>query len=330
VEIGNVDVRILVEYRDTTMETPKDQKRQQQEAKIPALCQFWRTLPRRLPVVKLGRLDVSLTVASALFLAAIRLAAEFVMIRAFGWPENAFITKNAAASVGAIFHSLQLVPALAACFLSSSTPYNPSQMLSEATGWWQETVTALLQFCTGYMIYDALLNILWLNSTMAEKGVDAEALMFLGHHLATTLYMTSTRIVGGGHQSAMVCMLLGEFTNPLHNSFYIAQAAQKLPCCNGPLSQSAFAAIEASFCALYCLIRVIVAPTMCLHMTVNLFMTGWRENRIPIVLVAMWTLLIWAVLIGSIPWIVECWTTLQRYFPALSLLFGRDSSAAEL
>lgn len=299
------------------------------EAKIPALCEFWRTLASRLPVAKVWGLDVSLTVASALVLALVRFAAEFVMVRVFSWPENSFVTKNAASSVASIFHSLQLVPALAACFLSSPN-YNPSQKMSEAAVWWQGTVTALLQFCTGYMIYDALLNILWLRSTMAEKGVTSEDLMFLGHHIATTLYMTSTRIVGAGHQSAMLCMLLGEVSNPLHNSFYIAQAAQKLSCCNGSFSQTAFAVIEASFSALYCLIRVIVAPVMCLHLTFNLWTTGWRKNRINILLITVWTLLIWAILIGSIPWIIECCTTLQRYFPVLALLVGSDSKAAEL
>lgn len=150
---------------------------------------------------------------------------------------------------------------------------------------------------------------------MQEGGLHPDDFMFLGHHLATTLYMTSARIIGAGHQSAMMCMLLGELTNPLHNSFYIAQAAQKLDCCNGAFSQAAFRMIEISFAALYCVMRVIIGPIFCLHMTYNLWVVG--RKHINKVLLVVWTLLIWAVLIGSIPWVVECWQTLQRYYPAL-------------
>lgn len=291
---------------------------------IPALCQFWRSIANSLPVIRIFGLDVSVTLASALVLTAVRFSAEYAMVAVFGWPDNSMVTKNAAASVAAIFHSLQLVPALAACFLSSTTPYNPSQKMSDAAPWWQETVSALLQFCTGYMLYDGLLNIVWLKTQMNPEGLTSEDYMFLGHHLATTLYMSSTRIVGAGHQSAMICMLLGELTNPLHNSFYIGQAAQTLDCCNGAFSQAAFAAIEVTFSALYCFIRAGIGPFVFLHVTYNTFTVG--RKHIPMALIFIWNLLIWAVVIGSIPWIHECWATLQRYYPTL---LGNSSSSSD-
>lgn len=302
------------------------------ELQIPALCQLWRTLASSLPrVTVLGDLDVSLTVAAALGLAAVRFAAEYILETAFGWPVDSLTTKDAAASCAAIAHSLQLVPALIACFLSNR--YNPSERMRDAPAWWQETVTALLQFCTGYMVYDGCLNILWMKTRMQEGGVSPEDLMFLGHHLATSLYMTSTRLTGAGHQSAMMCMLLGELTNPLHNSFLILESAQDLDCCNGARSRAAFAAVRFAFALAYCLVRVLVAPPVLAHVTYRLWARrGGRRRHIPAALLAVYTLLIWAVLIGSIPWVVDCYAVLREYgFPRVFTGgSGGDEAAAEL
>ena len=293
-------------------------------SKIPPICQFWRGLSRHLPRLTLGRLDVSVTVASALFLAASRYFAEFVLGRVFGWPTNSLIIKNAASSCGSIVHSTQLVPALVACFLTNR--YNPSERLKDAPLWWQETVDALLQFCTGYMIYDGILNILWLKSQVQEGGISSEDLMFLGHHIATILYMTSTRIQQVGHQSAMICMLVGELSNPFHNSFLILEMAQTLDCCNGTLSQMAFHVLHVAFSVVYLLLRVVVAPPTFAHLTINLWLQGPRQG-IHLALVAVYTVLIWAVLIGSIPWIVDCYSTLEALgFPKLTSAASTDTA----
>jgi TLC domain len=296
--------------------------------RIPDICQYWRSMANSLPVITIGGLNVSMTLASAVVLTLVRYSAEYSMIYGFGWPSNALITKNAAASVAAIFHSLQLVPALGACFANTDgRPYNPSQRLSEAAVWWQETVTALIQFCTGYMIYDGLLNIVWLKTQMSEgRTLTSEDYMFLGHHVATILYMTSTRIVKSGHQSAMMCMLLGELTNPLHNAFYVAQFAQTLDCCNGVFSQLAYQIIKVAFAALYCLVRVVIGPFVFVHITYHTVMVG--RKHIPLALIVFWNLLIWAVIVGSIPWVQECWNNLQPYLPAS--IVGRTSQGQEL
>ena len=304
--------------------------KQPEVEKIPALCQFWRTLAKSLPRLTIGGLDVSLTIASTLSLAAVRFAAEYLLLEGiFGWPVNSLVTKSAAASIGAITHSLQLVPALIVCFLHCRS-YNPSEKLKDAPVWWQESVTALLQFCTSYMIYDGVLNILWLKSRMQEGGVSSEDLMFLGHHLATSLYMTSARLQGAGHQSAMICMLLGELTNPFHNTYLILESAQQLDCCNGELSQKAFEVVHVAFAALYCLLRMIVGPIILGHATVNLWLRGRRHIHVALILV--WTLLIWAVMIGSIPWMIECYGKLEEYgFPSMSSFVSYEHEAkAEL
>jgi len=301
-----------------------------QPVKIPAICQFWRTVAGSLPTkLSIGGLDVSMTVASALFLAAARYTAEFVLVNVFGWPFNSMITKSAASSCGSIVHSTLLLPGLFACFLSNK--YNPTERLKDAPLWWQETVTALLQFCTGYMLYDGIVNIIWLKSQMQEGGINSEDLMFLGHHVATILYMTSTRITQVGHQSAMICMLLGELSNPFHNSYLILEMAQTLDCCNGRLSQTAFEVDRVAFALVYCLIRAGLAPLYFGHTSINLLLYG-RKQGIHFALVLVYVALIWAVELGSIPWIIDCYATLEEHgFPKLTSPDGRiDEAKAEL
>lgn len=298
---------------------------------IPKLCQFWINLQRRLPSMHFLGLDVSLTIASAIFLGLLRYLSEFIMVNAFGWPRNSYDTKAAASSVSSIFHSLNLVPTLYVLLVRTVKPYyNPSASIAEETAgqWWNDSVKAMLQFCTGYMLYDAVLTIGWLKSTMQEGGISSEDLLFLGHHLATTLYMSSARWAKAGHQSAMMCMLVGEITNPLHNSYYIALAAQKLDCCNGPFSQSAFAVIEFSFGLLYVIFRAIIGPAAIAHATFNLLTTGlFKVKELPAWLIIVWVSLMWAVLLGSVPWVAECWGFVLKPLPAeiatvLTSIFG--------
>jgi hypothetical protein len=278
------------------------------QPEIPATLQSWRRLAAALPRLQVGHLDWSLTVATIIVLSCFRLVTEAVQVRVFGWPADHFSTKYAAACTMGIFHSTNLLPGL--FYALRSQPYSPSGSFDKAPTWWQESVHALLQFCTGYMIYDGIYNIILLKWT---DGMDATDYMFLGHHMATAFYMTSTRIVNAAHMSALMCMFVGEFTNPFHNSFYIGTEAMKHDCCNGPWMETFLYVDTFIFCALYVLVRAVFTPFVMTHMTYDLWVNG-RKN-IPIWLLAMFTLLIWGVAIGSKPWIEDCWTTLLGYIP---------------
>ena len=178
-----------------------------------------------------------------------------------------------------------------------------------APTWWQESVHVLLQFCTGYMLYDAIFSMLLPNNFQIKD----DDVMFMGHHIITVLYMTSTRIIGAGHQSAMICMFLGEATNPFHNMWYFLEHCMSLSCCNGPLSQAAEYVNTFIFASSYFVIRSVVGPAFLLHTCYDLFAHGRKD--IPIVVIMAWCLLMWAVELGSIPWIQECWNILQEgYF----------------
>jgi hypothetical protein len=106
-----------------------------------------------------------------------------------------------------------------------------------------------------------------------------------------------------------MCMLLGESTNPLQNLYYVSQYGMALDCCNGARMQLAHHALEVVFSACYIFVRAVVGPVVCLHMTYKLVV----GREVPTLLKTIWILLIWGVMIGSIPWIQECWTTLQRH-----------------
>ena len=181
-----------------------------------------------------------------------------------------------------------------------------------APAWWQEVVHLLLQFCTGYMMYDALFSMLLPNNFQIKD----EDMMFMGHHIITSLYMVSTRFVGAGHQSAMICMFLGEASNPFHNMYYFLQEAMKLSCCNGSLAQTAEYINTFVFCVVYVFIRAVLAPTvLCGHTCYDLWANGRKDIPLPVMI--FWWMLIWAVAVGSYSYIVECWDMLMGYFPAV-------------
>lgn len=288
--------------------TAKNEK--DDETEMPKILKFWRTLYRSLPHT--GSFDVSLTICTVLFLSFLRVVIfQNILTHVFDWPsaaETASVTKNAAASMISIFHSVNLVPALVVAFsVQGYLPY--SQRLDAASQAWQDAVTALLQFCTGYMVYDGIFIIL--EGIYDEDGLDGADYMFLGHHLATSLYMSSTRIIGAGHMSAMMCMFLGELTNPLQNSFYIAGYAMTLDN-HGPTTETMHFWIELVFSVAYFIMRSFIGPAVCLHMTFDLWKNG--RKTIPIIFLCIWSFLIWAVIIGSIPWIQSSWDVMVKFY----------------
>lgn len=273
--------------------------------KVPALLAFWGSLIHTLPPVKVGGLDWSVTIVTVFLLTAARFAAEYVLIAVFGWPADSELTQEGCCSITAFIHSFTLVPGLWQCFRSH--PYRPSEKITEAPVWWQDAASALTQFCTGYMIFDATVNILW---PRRETGLTTTDSLFLGHHFATAFVMVSARVVGAGQQSVLMCMFLGEFTNPFMSSYHISKKAMRLACCNGPWMEGCFRVLEIVFAGVYVVVRGPVAPLVFTPMTWDLWTSG--RKHIPIWLLGLWTFMIYGVLIGSWPWTVECWGLLTK------------------
>jgi hypothetical protein len=280
---------------------------------IPAIAKFWRQLYFKIPKFNFPgtKLNVSFTVVSALFLMSVRLLATQVLQKVFGWPVEE--SKEAAASVAGVVHTTLLCPGLVTAFLHHR--YNPSEHITKATQWWQDLVEALLQFCTGYMVYDATFIVLTrLNPAVSWiPAFVPDDYLFLGHHFMTATYMTQTRIYRAGHMSAMMCMLLGEASNPNMNTWFVTSKAITLDCCNGPLMQAFHKYNEMIFCAIYLFLRVIMGPLMCTHMSWNLLTSSEAKEHLPLGLRLFWNFMIWAVILGSYSWIVYTYEMLQAH-----------------
>ena len=298
---------------------------------------------------------MSFAVASAALLATIRLfVSEPILINIFGWPDGSpahggvdgkIPTMEAAASMTSICHSTLLCTGLIVAFMTQ--PYSPAASTkttptSKMPQWWKDFIDALIQFCTGYMIYDAVVNIIVLrmpegalSMLLDEKRIPVptfgdDDILFLAHHIMTSFYMTSSRIIGAGQQSAMICMLLGELSNPLHNSFMIGEVALGLECCNGPFAQSVHNVISVAFAIIYNLLRVIIGPFVFAHVSYTLLVTKEGRTNINLPIRILWNLMIWGVVFGSTSWILKCHGIILSALSDCGLVESTTASGEEL
>ena len=279
---------------------------------IPAVANLFVTLYRALPkaIVPFTSLDISFSLLSTVFLTSVRFGSEYVLVQNFGWPEDATPTREAASSCGSITHSTILCTGLIVAFWTQA--YDVAAKIKDQAKpnqWWPDFADALLQLCTGYMIYDALINILWLrwDSEASTFMFTDDDFLFIAHHIVTSFYMISARVIGAGYMSAMACMLLGEITNPLHNLYFIGEQAMKLDCCNGAFARAVHSVVTIVFAAAYFSVRVIIAPPFFLGITIVLLLTKRGRTNIPLALNLFWNMLIWGVCFGSGSWIRKCY-----------------------
>mmetsp|Transcript_13200 Transcript_13200/g.15112 ORF Transcript_13200/g.15112 Transcript_13200/m.15112 type:complete len:351 (-) Transcript_13200:276-1328(-) len=296
------------------------------QTNIPFVAQCWITIYERIPEVNVplftnNNFNISFTLLSVLFLTGCRLGAEYILVHFFGWPANAIPTKEAAASCGSICHSMILCTGLIVAFTTQECDFvatiDSQCTTSKNNKWWKNFADALLQFCTGYMIYDTLINNLWIRWNPTVSLVTFEFtdddILFLLHHFMTSFYMTSVRVLGAGYQSAMICMLLGELTNPLHNMYFIGEIASKTDCCYSVGAQRLHYGITVAFAAMYNLFRVLIAPPFFASVTYALLLTKRGRTNVPLPLNLFWNFLIWGVCFGSASWIVKCHQILKDF-----------------
>lgn len=288
------------------------------EAPIPAVANFYLKFYHALPTVRVPftNFDVSFSLLSALFLTSIRFASESLLVSFFGWPESSKITEEAAACCTAICHSTILCAGLIVAFLNEK--YDVAAKIKDqgaSKKWWPHLADALLQFCTGYMIYDTCANLVWLrwNSELRTIEMTEDDKLYLVHHMMTTFYMTSARVIGAGYMSAMICMLLGEITNPFMNFYLMGELAMNLECCNGSLAQQFHYWNTIAFAAAYFLVRVFIGPAFFANATYVLLFTKRGRTNVPFVFNIIWNLLIWGVAFGSGSWILKCYHILTDF-----------------
>ncbi len=195
-------------------------------------------------------------------------------------------------------HSLVLVPSLWAALRDQ--PYKPSASISSAPQYYKDAVTALLSFCTGYMVYDFIF-MLYVNNWSVDPG----DIPFMAHHVVTTLYMSQVRVLEAGHISAMTLMWSGEFSNPLQNGHTVTRFAIQMAE-DGTLWHIVHPFVEFIFAVVYFVFRAFVGPVQIIHITYDLLTKDGRKT-IPLYISIGWIIMIWGIILGSIPWTKECY-----------------------
>lgn len=283
----------------------------------PFLLRPWIHLYQNMPKLLIPgtKLDVAFTILSALVLTCVDYGSALFLTTIGGWPTQSKHTRAVAGSIATIFHSTALVLGLGAAL--STQKYDPSGHMDDHPDWWADGAHALIQFCTGYMIYDAAVQFI---ADRWQKGVGpvlrAADYMFLGHHAATSLYMISARLCEAGHMSAMILMLTGEATAPIMNVLRIARTAANdeisaYSILGRSLLQMIYPYVEYLFALLYASFRIVIGPICAAHLTYDILLTKKGRKNVPVGLSLVWLTMVWGVLFGSIPWIKNALTILK-------------------
>jgi hypothetical protein len=268
---------------------------------IPALAKFYLGLYNAVPRVYLPgtNLDVGFMACWMALFFTMR-AVMIPIFFSYGWPKDSRDTLDAVASLaGGFFHAPNIVP-MAWVLTRSQKPFNPAGASKEYPRWWQDAVDAMLQLCTGYMVYDFCV-LVWTRWVPGEGlDLDAGTILFMAHHFVTAFYMTTARFYGAGQCSALVCIFLGEFTNTPFNVQFVLEMARKLGLAFTPFFAQLETPNEIVTAALYLPCRIIFAPVMCSYMTYTLLVDKSARKCVPIFIRFLWIGMMFGVIHGSI------------------------------
>jgi len=270
-------------------------------ATIPPLLQFWLSISNAVPSIYLPgtRFDIAFTLLSVWFLLSVRSLFDSFFQGYLGWDPNNKLTTDCAASATSILHSLILCPGLAYA-LYSSPPFLPTAKMTDAPKWWQEIAVAQFQFCTGYMLYDTI------GLVMDNKWnwIHPDDINYLVHHVITVIMMSQCRVLGAGHKCSMSLMMTGEFTNPMMNINIIMRYAIKMEP-DGSIWHLMHPYSELIYAVFYAFFRLVVGPLQIIHITYHLLFTKLGRERIPLSTALVWTVVISAIILGSLPYSFE-------------------------
>jgi hypothetical protein len=264
----------------------------------PIVLRFWSGLYSAVPKINIPgtQFDIFFAVLSALFLTTVRILFANLYTSVLEWDGENIRTKNVASYSVSIVHSLVLCVGLWSVL--KDQPYAPMAKMNIAPKYWQDASTALMQFCTGYMVYDFMF--IMIERDWVPKPEDYA---FLAHHVVTALYMSQTRALGYGHISAMGLMFTGEVTNPSQSFHSITRYAIQMVSSDS-LWHAVHPYAEILHAAMYGFVRSVVGPLQILHISCLLIFTK-QGRSIPFRISIPWMIMTWGIIIGSIPWTLE-------------------------
>ena len=282
------------------------------EDEVPSKLRSWVTDYRETRKIYIPGTDVDVGYALwwAMLFSLKRLLWRYALYW-LGWPRGSLETYFTSACIVSMYHSVTLLFGLYAILRSQK--YVPSGKLQPSPSWYKDATHSLMSFCTGYMIYDSFLGYV-VETWQPGKGpvLTADDKLYLGHHILTTLYMTSARYMKAGHMSAMSLMFNGEFSAPIMNLTFILEKMLQSECCgNFGWLPSLYVHIEQLFSIVYLLCRVAVSPFVIGHVTFDLLFTKNGRKNVPLWLSLLWMPLCWGVQFGSIGWIMTCIDTIK-------------------
>ena len=306
----------------------KDEKKKKQDVQHPGVVRFWLEFYRMTPKVHLFGQDIGFLMTCFVLLYTVRHCCWQILVHSFDWPSsstdsNTTNTWEAAACAAGIFHTLNLVPVLG-YLLWSGGPLRPSAPMSAYPKWWQHGVDAMMQLCCAHMIHDALFGVLALrykdDHTFQLNDMDP---IYLAHHAITFSFMMSNLYLQTGQTTGIVCMFWGEMTNPVFNANTMAQLGLGLDCCNGVWAAQARTVLELANAALFVPIRGIIFPFFSVWFMVS-FYFGEGTKTIPLIFRLLWSVCIWGIVMGSLPFVPE------QLHMLLSYSSGQEQGGDEL
>jgi len=267
--------------------------------------------------------DIGFSLLCAAIFCILRVTFRHILY-SFGWEVDATDTLFASSCMASVCHSTILLLGLVPTLLSQK--YVPSEKLQPSPQWYKDATNSLMGFCTGYMVYDAVMTIVerWIPG-IGPVFLDDDK-MFIGHHILTILYMTSARWIKAGHISAMSLMTNGEASAPIMNCYLFIEKMLDQECCRHiSWLPALFTIAEQIFSITYLICRVMVSPFVIGHITYDLVFTKHGRRDIPLWLSILWLPLCWGVQFGSIPWIMSCMEAVKN-----GPLLGNGEAGAEL
>mmetsp|Transcript_6411 Transcript_6411/g.7957 ORF Transcript_6411/g.7957 Transcript_6411/m.7957 type:complete len:303 (-) Transcript_6411:98-1006(-) len=270
---------------------------------VKKLALLWSKINDAAPkvYVPFTKFDIGITILSTVILSSIRLCSEYAFIHILNYNPNTYKTYESAAACTSILHAIVLCSGLWSVLRSH--PYDICAKMEHAPKAYQKASVALIQMCTGYMIYDAI----FMCKSNGWSFHDEDK-AFLFHHIVTTLYMSQTRVLGVGHISAMALMFTGELSNPVQNGHLITKFGIQMKAHDAQhIFHTVHPFMEMIFAIVYFILRAFVGPVQVVHISYQLLFTKKGRENVSLLVSIVWSVMIFGIIIGSIPWTIESW-----------------------